>query len=294
MKSDQLVSIIVPLYNKEETIQLCIDSALKQTYKLFELIIIDDGSTDKSSFIVNTIKDDRIRYLIKKNGGVSSARNMGIKESLGKWIIFLDADDFLLSNALEVLTNLAVDNDDVSVHVANYYNISENKATLMCKHKYQGVFNQPLKYFWNRSILTRPGNTLYERLIFDHIGGFDERISRNEDFFFSLKVISQYIISYSPIPIFEYNKDSLGLSLQKQTFEHELISFLKPVSFESKYLKLILFEYLYGIHRESLKTGTLDQVNLAKELLNMKFCKNYIYLNIPVLFMKWKLNLYLK
>ena len=91
------VSIIVPVYKVEQYLARCIDSILAQTYKDWELLLIDDGSPDRSGFICDeyATKDPRIRVFHKENGGVSSARNIGIESSHGEWIYFLDSDDYV-------------------------------------------------------------------------------------------------------------------------------------------------------------------------------------------------------
>lgn len=99
-------SIIVPVYNVEKYIENCVSSVLKQTYGDFELLLVDDGSTDNSPLICDSLaeKDERIKVIHKQNGGVSSARNEGIRQAKGDYILFLDADDyfdvFLLENCL--------------------------------------------------------------------------------------------------------------------------------------------------------------------------------------------------
>lgn len=100
-----LVSIIIPLYNKERTISQTIESITNQTFKNFEVVVVNDGSTDNSVSEVLNIDDRRIRLINQPNGGVSNARNTGISNALGRWLMFLDADDKLLSNALEILVN---------------------------------------------------------------------------------------------------------------------------------------------------------------------------------------------
>lgn len=91
-----LISIVIPLYNKKYTIERCIKSVLYQNYSNIEIIVVDDGSTDGSGELAYGMKNDKIIYLRKENGGVSSARNYGVKFAHGEWIIFLDADDYLL------------------------------------------------------------------------------------------------------------------------------------------------------------------------------------------------------
>ena len=105
------ISVIVPVYNTEQYLHRCIDSILAQTYTDFELLLIDDGSKDNSGKICNeyAAKDSRVRVFHKENGGVSSARNIGLDNAKGGWISFVDSDDWISTEYLENLFN-AVDN----------------------------------------------------------------------------------------------------------------------------------------------------------------------------------------
>ena len=102
-----LVSIIIPVYNLEKYIQFNIDNILSQTYENLEIIYVDDGSTDSSAQIIKSAaeKDSRIKYYFKENGGVSSARNLGIEKANGKYIMYVDGDDLIHKNAVEILLN---------------------------------------------------------------------------------------------------------------------------------------------------------------------------------------------
>lgn len=107
------ISIIVPIYNVEEYLSKCIDSILSQTLTEFELILVDDGSPDKSGEICDEYakKDNRIKVIHKENGGVSSARNEGIKVSNGEYIGFVDPDDYIKSDMYDVLYKLCINNN---------------------------------------------------------------------------------------------------------------------------------------------------------------------------------------
>lgn len=102
------ISIIVPVYNTEKYLSACLDSILTQSFTDFELLLVDDGSTDKSGEICDEYaqKDSRIRVFHKENGGVSSARNLGIEEAVGDYLHFVDADDIVLSGAYEYLNTV--------------------------------------------------------------------------------------------------------------------------------------------------------------------------------------------
>lgn len=120
--STDLISIIVPVYNVEEYISRTIESILKQTYLNFELILVDDGSTDKSRDICEKFAkiDERIFVFFQNNRGVSAARNKGISKSRGKYIIFIDSDDWVAPNMLETYLNQMISED--SELVINEYN----------------------------------------------------------------------------------------------------------------------------------------------------------------------------
>lgn len=106
-----LISIIVPVYNSEKTLHRCVDSILNQTFTDWELLLIDDGSKDKSGEICDeyAAKDYRIKVFHKDNGGVSSARNLGLDNAVGKWITFIDSDDFINDEIFELLKNIKSD-----------------------------------------------------------------------------------------------------------------------------------------------------------------------------------------
>ena len=111
------ITIIVPIYNVEKYLDRCIQSIICQTYKNIEIILVDDGSTDSSLKICNNYKtDNRIIILHKNNGGLSSARNYGLKYATGKYLYFLDSDDYICANTIEIL----------------YKNAKENNACITC------------------------------------------------------------------------------------------------------------------------------------------------------------------
>lgn len=127
MKND-LVSIIVPVYNVEKYVSKCIDSLLKQTYKNIEIVLVNDGSKDNSYKICEELskKDNRIHLYTKENGGLSSARNFGIKKASGKFITFVDSDDYISDTFVETLyVNLVDTNADISC--CGYQMIYDNK-----------------------------------------------------------------------------------------------------------------------------------------------------------------------
>lgn len=114
------VSIIVPIYNEEENLRKCIESLINQTYKELEIILINDGSTDKSKEIIESFKDKRIIAIDKKNTGISDTRNKGIDKSTGDYIMFVDSDDYLELNCIERLIETA-EKENSEIVMFNYY-----------------------------------------------------------------------------------------------------------------------------------------------------------------------------
>lgn len=111
------ISVIVPIYNAEKYLRECIDSVLNQTFEDFELLLINDGSTDNSGAICSTYaqKDNRIRVFDKENGGVSSARNIGLDNAIGEWISFIDADDHIGKNYLQDFVKVGLNKEELIV-----------------------------------------------------------------------------------------------------------------------------------------------------------------------------------
>ncbi len=135
------VSIIVPVYNVEKYIEKCIDSILNQTYKDFELILVDDGSTDNSGVICDEYakKDNRIKVIHKVNGGVSHARNMGLEVALGKYVVFCDSDDYVSSQYLnDLICANAIKND--SLVVSDIFEFTEDIDTKACESSYENSY----------------------------------------------------------------------------------------------------------------------------------------------------------
>ena len=129
-----LVSIIVPIYNVEQYLRKCIDSIINQTYKNLEILLVDDGSPDNCGQICDEYakKDDRVKVIHKENGGLSSARNCGIEHATGKYIAFVDGDDFVSKNYISNLfTIIKKYNADISLTNKIYYfeKRQEKKAT---------------------------------------------------------------------------------------------------------------------------------------------------------------------
>ena len=127
------VSIIIPVYNSEKTIKKTIDSVVNQTYDELEIIIINDGSTDNTAKIINEIDDKRLKQFVICNSGVSNARNVGIDKATGEFLMFVDADDYLDLNAVEILIEIMNEND---VDIIRFNAFTENENNKLKRLEY--------------------------------------------------------------------------------------------------------------------------------------------------------------
>lgn len=183
-----LISIVIPLYNKEKYIVRTINSVLAQTYKKFELIVVDDGSTDNSVNLVRLVLDSRIKLILLKNGGVSIARNVGVENAVGDWVAFLDADDeyepSFLQEAVIFLDNNRGSN--LSFVGANYFLGSRNRKAMSEKVQ-TGVYDY-FQLFGNQKSPNNSSTTIVNKSIFFEVGGFPVGVKHFEDWITWLKL----------------------------------------------------------------------------------------------------------
>lgn len=138
-----LVSVVVPVYNVKKYLKKCLDSLLAQTYKNLEIIVVDDGSTDGSEKIVDEYGRiyEKVKVFHKKNGGLSSARNLGIKKAHGQWLMFIDSDDYIRHDCIYKLIELVTE-DDIDIVTFNFESFSNDGSRL--KHS----------PYWPKGIIT--------------------------------------------------------------------------------------------------------------------------------------------
>lgn len=196
-----MISIIIPVYNAEKTISRTIESILCQTYKEFEVILINDGSTDSSSHICHkwSKSDERIFVFDKENGGVGSARNYGIRKAKGQYITFIDADDYLDQEALKTFSEFC--KDDVDLVFAEYAIVDENEGeveTIEYKNELPvrldnvqcDIITKLLHVDGKETMMGSSCRTLIKRsLIIKNKVWFDECLRMSEDLKFILELV---------------------------------------------------------------------------------------------------------
>lgn len=188
-----MFTVVIPLYNKELSIQATIQSVLNQTCQNFEIVVINDGSTDSSAKIVETINDDRIRLIHQENQGVSAARNCGIKEAKYEWIALLDGDDLWKKNHLEEIIKMMALFPKEKVYVTSF-KYSDSRA--MFKHQRQTPIFKIENYFKEavKERLMWTSIVVVNKSCFENVEYFNVFLKRGEDLDLWARLAKKYSI----------------------------------------------------------------------------------------------------
>lgn len=250
-----LISVVIPMYNSEKSIDRCIKSIINQSYKNIEIIVIDDGSTDNSKKICEKLamKDSRIKVLTQTNSGVATARNNGMKEAKGKYLCFIDSDDWIESKMIEICYNKLIkekvdvircnmftengkDLQDVDItSISKKYNENEIKSNLIDK-----ILNGKLSaYVW--LLLIKKNNEIKNLR-------FSKDIIILEDTLFYiemlLKVKSIYVLNKR---LYHYCMNEEGLTLSYTNAENKIKGIIK---YKKRVKKILIEEEIYNDERE--------------------------------------------
>ena len=198
-----MISVIVPVYNTVKYLDKCIQSILSQTYTDFELLLIDDGSTDSSGAICDryAVQDSRVRVFHKENGGVSSARNIGLDNARGEWVAFVDSDDLFTNNAL----NIFKEHIDAELIITSHsVNVDGKFSECIISDKKKYILEKDKDDFICRNLNTNIIKTIWAKFFKKDIISdlrFDKNISCGEDFLFMLSYLLRlkqiFLVDYS-------------------------------------------------------------------------------------------------
>jgi glycosyltransferase involved in cell wall biosynthesis len=198
MKNNPLVSVIIPTYNRGWILQEAIDSVLVQDFKDFELIVVDDGSTDDTESILNQYKKD-VRIVRQPNQGVSTARNQGLRHATGELIAFLDSDDLWLPQKLSRQTAFFIEKPSALIcQTEETWVRNGRRVNPKNRHK------KPSGDIFNRSLqlcLVSPSAVMIKRSLFDEIGLFDEQYPACEDYDLWLRISCRYPVYLIDTPL---------------------------------------------------------------------------------------------
>lgn len=267
--SNPTVSVIIPVYNAQEGIKQCLDSLLNQSFTDFEIILLNDGSTDNSLEVIKKYAavNDFIRVIDKENEGVAKTRNKGIQLANGKYIVFIDNDDFVDSDYLERFYN-AIDQEQLDIVLGGYKRVNQEMKTL---------FKQDLTQSeWSKYIVVAPWARIYRTsfLIDNNIQFFDYPIG--EDVVFTLTAYNLTekikIIDYNGYNWF-FNEKSISNTSQRG-FNPNIdivyfLSHLLKVAGDSKYIRYFIKRYyiwyLLFSGRAASSSSFMDQYRRIKE-----------------------------
>ena len=267
--SNPIVSVIIPVYNAQEGIKQCLDSLLNQTFKDYEIILLNDGSTDNTIEVIKSYasKNDCIRVIDKENEGVAKTRNKGIHLAKGEYIVFIDNDDFIDSDYLERFYN-EIDQEQLDIVLGGYKRVNQEMKTL---------FKQDLTQSeWSKSIVVAPWARIYRTsfLTDNNIQFFDYPIG--EDVVFTLTAYNLTekikIIDYNGYNWF-FNEKSISNTSQRG-FNPNIdivyfLSHLLKVAGDSKYIRYFIKRYyiwyLLFSGRAASSSSFMDQYRRIKE-----------------------------
>lgn len=206
-----MISVIIPLYNKEYSVANAIKSVLNQSFRDFELIVVNDGSTDSSIEVVQGFSNKRIRLISQPNTGVSAARNRGVYEAKGEYVTFLDADDEWEASFLDEINILIEEYSDAIIYGTNYI-LKDYKGNKYCTTlrglKFSGKRGLINNYFEIASVSSPPICSIcvaMRRVELLNIGGFPTDIKSGEDLLTWARLLIKGDLAYSLKPLAIYN-----------------------------------------------------------------------------------------
>ena len=285
-------SVIIPLYNKAPYVAKAIQSVLAQTFKDFELVIVDDGSKDDSAEIALKIIENHsnCRLICQENAGVSMARNNGVAVSQGDYLCFLDADDWWAPTFLEEMSKLNEDFPDAGIYGTNYIIVNETKhktrvAPIGVEDEFEkGYINYCQVYAKTLAMPLWTGAVSMPRRVFLEMRGFPKGIKLGEDFMLWIHIAMKYKVAFLNKPLAFYNQDvdvaNRGTNHLHNPKEHMLwnLSDLEPLE-ESNvdYKQLIdnlrtysLLPYYLSTSYHEVARMELDKVNWGKQTSSLR------------------------
>lgn len=249
-------SVIIPVYNKEKYLKETLTSVLGQTFTDFELILVNDGSTDQSPEIINRFQDHRIRIHHQENQGAAAARNTGIQLATGNYLAFLDADDLWLANHLEELQKLIQDFPGQGIYANRYQLQFKNGKTLQPTYRnleptYRGVLNNYYEVSETYSIIWTSCIAIPKEVL-EQTGGFNKNISSGQDIDLWMRIVKHHtfaVNNHITATYRHYVSDSLSKTaiLTKKLMD---LSVWKEDEKNNPYLKKFLDRYRmeYALH----------------------------------------------
>ena len=265
-------SVIIPTYNRAHVLSTAIDSVLNQEFKDFELIIVDDGSTDDTKQVINKYAQ-RVKYLEQPNYGVSNARNNGIKLSSGKYIAFLDSDDYWHANKLQVQYDYIQLNPNTKLLHCDEIWIRNGKRVNPKKIHQKAGGDQFIRSM--ELCCISPSAVIVKKEVLDEFSGFDENYTVCEDYDLWLKITHRYKVDYIDEKLITKNGghcDQLSAKYKAMDFWRlkSLLTFLNKNMSEAKKKALLhniqtRIKILHKGYEKHAKFSELEELNKLLE-----------------------------
>jgi len=271
------VSVVIASYNRARLLGATLDSILDQHFHDFEVIVVDDGSSDETERVVRSY-GTRVQYLYQENQGPSAARNWGVRHAKGEWISIQDSDDLCLPNHLEVLHGYAKIHPEVGMVFANGEYLGgpvHNRQTIIPRSKSSRLATRPVKLadLFDKSIVRLQAG-LIARKCYDSIGGHDESLRICMDLDLAFRLWTCYPVAYIDQVVFAYRKHDGNISADQDRRISENILVIEKLLREHSHTEAILgasrirqrlaYRY-YRLAKTRLKHG---KANEAKAALN--------------------------
>ena len=205
-----LVSVIIPCFNHGQFLGHAIESALAQTYRNFEIIVVDDGSTDDTADVAKRYPN--VQYLRQQNTGRSAARNAGLRQSRGELIAFLDADDRFLARALETGADCLTEHPECAL-VSGHCRVIDTSGSILAAPRQRCVQRDHyIELLRGGTYIWCPASVLYRRRVFDFVRGFDSAVEPVEDYDLYLRITKDFPVHCHAQVIAEYRQHSSNTS----------------------------------------------------------------------------------
>lgn len=265
-------SVIIPLYNKADTVRNTIESVLRQSYPHFEIIVVDDGSTDRSAETVEAISDTRIHLFRKENGGPGSARNHGIRQAQFDWSIWLDADDLMLPGALEHFASVIGERPQADMIVGNFELDDAGKTSLYHQKKLSEHVDNAFKCWFLKELMPCAGTYCCKtEILAQH--PYQEKLKRSEDTDVLFRVFRKSRIVRTDFVVMRYCRDFSSESRRKTHIDQDFQGHLDFASKKSLWERICLYE-LYV----EAKNNYPDEVSSVYPDMNWHFMLKIAYL----------------
>ena len=291
-------SIVIPVYNKEKFVIKTIESVLSQTFTDYEIIIVNDGSTDQSEAKISVFKDNRIKYYSKKNEGVALARNLGIEKATADYICFLDADDYWYPTFLETMQRYSSELPEQKVYAAAIEIETKNK-TIPAHYSIESTSDFEIVNFFNASqkeCALWTSSVCIHKSVFEKLGNFDTKIKHGEDTELWIRIGLQFPIFFIRKILARYVYDDKSISrntnyyFEQYTFDKYALE-EKNNSALKRYMDLNRFSAVIkcNLHGD---WKTAQEIYSEIDLKNLSY-KKRILLELPPIMLKPLISLQL-